>query len=205
MMLSMAAADPPPAMPDADASAAERALLERIRVGDSLAFRELFMSFAPRVRRFARNLLDADALADEVTQETFVRAHRALVGGAEVQRVAPWLLGVARNVAREQHRARRNVVALDRAEAEERRCPAPDPEALLLGRETDAALSSALDSLSEERRVALVLRVDQGLAYEDIAAILHWSLARVKNEIHRARMQLRAVLSARLDRPEVAR
>lgn len=203
MLLSMSGDDPRSVVPDA--TAAERALIERVRAGDSLAFREFFVAFAPRVRRFARNLVDTDAAADEVTQESFVRAHRAITGGAEVLRAAPWLLGVVRNVVREQHRARRNVIALDRTDAEERACPAPDPEALLIGRETDEALSRALDTLSEERRVALVLRVDQALPYEDIAAILHWNIARVKNEIHRARMQLRAALSARLERPEVAR
>ncbi|MFO0558387.1 MAG: sigma-70 family RNA polymerase sigma factor [Polyangiales bacterium] len=180
----------------------ERAVVERVRSGDASAFRELFRSHAARVRRFLRNLVDSDAAADEATQECFVRAHAALTGGAEVQSLVPWLLGVARNVAREQQRSRKNLVALEADEAEQHVSPAPDPEALLLGREADALLSRALERLSEDRRAALVLRVDQGLAYEDIAAILGWNVARVKNEIHRARMQLRAAIAARLDRSE---
>jgi RNA polymerase sigma-70 factor (ECF subfamily) len=183
----------------------ERALIERVRAGEAGAFRELFRSHAARVRRFLRNLLDSDAAADEATQECFVRAHAALTGGAAVESLVPWLLGVARNVAREQQRSRKNLVALEADDEEQQVSPAPDPEALLLGREADALLSRALERLSDDRRAALVLRVDQGLGYDDIATILRWNVARVKNEIHRARLQLRAAISAKSKEPEGSR
>lgn len=196
----MSAVDPPSSR--APVVPIERALVERVRSGEASAFRELFRSYAARVRRFVRNLVDSDAAADEATQECFVRVHAALTSGAEVQSLVPWLLGVARNVAREQLRSRKKLVALEAEEVEQRVSPAPDPEALLLGREADALLSRALDGLSEERRAALVLRVDQGLSYDDIAAILGRNIARVKNEIHRARTQLRAAITARIERSE---
>lgn len=183
----------------------ERSLLDRVRDGEAGAFRELFRSHSAQVRRFLRNVLDSDAAADEATQECFVRAHASLVGGASVQSLVPWLLGVARNVAREQRRARKNLVALEAEESLARVSPAPDPEALLLGREADALLTRALDKLSDDRRAALVLRVDQGLSYEDIASILGWNVARVKNEIHRARLQIRAAIAEPTDPSEVAR
>jgi RNA polymerase sigma-70 factor (ECF subfamily) len=72
---------------------------------------------------------------------------------------------------------------------------APNPEALLLRREADELLSRALQRIPEERRAALLLQMDHGLPYAEIATILEWSVAKVKIEIHRARLKLRAELS----------
>ena len=88
----------------------ESALIERARRGDGGAFREIFRQHAPRVWRFLRDLLGGSAAADEATQETFVRAHAALTSGVAVERLCPWLLGVARNVSREHQRARAGLV-----------------------------------------------------------------------------------------------
>ena len=73
--------------------------------------------------------------------------------------------------------------------------PSPTPEDLLLDREMEGLLAEALGELREERRSALLLRIDHGLAYEDIAQVMGWSLPKVKNEIHRARLQLRERLA----------
>ena len=56
-------------------------------------------------------------------------------------------------------------------------------------------MAEALGELREERRAALLLRIDHGLAYEDIAQVMGWSLPKVKNEIHRARLKLRERLA----------
>jgi RNA polymerase sigma-70 factor (ECF subfamily) len=72
---------------------------------------------------------------------------------------------------------------------------APNPEALLLGREADEVFEAALGLLSDERRAALALLMDHGLSYDEIADVMQWSLAKVKVEIHRARQKLRAELS----------
>jgi len=85
----------------------EAALVRRAREGDARAFRQIFDRYAPRVRRFARDLLRDAAAADEATQETFVRAHRQLGTLREDARLSPWLLGIARNVSRERGRARK--------------------------------------------------------------------------------------------------
>ena len=75
----------------------------------------------------------------------------------------------------------------------------PGPEAALLGAEADRLLAEALGTLSEERRTALLLRIDHGLGYPEIAAALGWTLAKVKNEIHRSRLLLRERLGAYLE------
>jgi RNA polymerase sigma-70 factor (ECF subfamily) len=72
--------------------------------------------------------------------------------------------------------------------------PAPNPEALLLDAEMEKHFAQALDSLSADRKAALLLRVDHGLGYEEIAATMGWTVSTVKNEIHRARLKLRVQL-----------
>jgi RNA polymerase sigma-70 factor, ECF subfamily len=174
----------------------DRALVARARAGDPHAFRRLFERYAPEVRRFLRGLLGEAAAADEATQECFVRAHRRLDRLHEDAGLRAWLFGIARKVALEERRKRRRL--WPSTSLPERTDPAPSPEQQLLGNEGDRVLSTALAELDEERRAALLLRLDHGLGYEDIAAALGWSLAKVKNEIHRGRLELREKLGGYL-------
>ena len=177
-------------------SAIESALVARAQGGDALAFRMIFDRNAQAVQRFLRDLLRDPAAADEATQETFVRAHRRLDGLRDGAKLAPWLFGIARNVALEaRRRDRRRALQAVEDVMEREIDPLPTPEASILGREAEAALGGALATLSEERRAALVLRLDHDLGYDDIAQVMGWPLAKVKNEIHRARLQLRAKLA----------
>ncbi len=174
----------------------ERVLVRRALRGDTGAFRRLFERHGPPVRRFVRDLLGDDTAADEATQETFVRAHGRLSTLRDRDKVLPWLFGIARNVAWELMRARRTHGPLALPPASEEAVDyAPSPEAMLLSREADRHLSAALAELPEERRAALVLRIDHGLGYEQIAAVMGWPLFKVKNEIHRARLTLRVRLT----------
>jgi RNA polymerase sigma-70 factor (ECF subfamily) len=166
-----------------------------------LDFRAVYEAHARPVRRFLGDLLRDDNAADEATQETFVRAHARLATLREGDKVLPWLFGIARNVFYEELRARRRhlrSVGLDgsgddaRGEEPDR---SPSPEGMLLGAEADAQLTVALAELGDDRRAALVLRIDHGLDYEQIAEVMGWPLSKVKNEIHRARLVLRARLA----------
>jgi RNA polymerase sigma-70 factor (ECF subfamily) len=184
-------------LPDGEPAVAslEQALTTRAQAGDERAFRRIYDRHAPGVYRFLRDQLGSDAAADEATQETFVRAHARLHAIRERDKLAPFLFGIARNVVLEQLRAKRRVAddadqALDAALDE-----APSPEALLLGREADELFAEALARLSDERRGALLLLLDHGLTYDEIATVMDWSLAKTKVEIHRARQKLRAELS----------
>jgi RNA polymerase sigma-70 factor (ECF subfamily) len=181
------------------AQQAERRLLVRARRGDSLAFQALFEQHAPAVWRFLRDLFRDDAAADEATQETFVRAHGRLGALRDDARLASWLLGIARHIYLESRRARGTHLDVAAEESEsllEAAQPSSTPEELLLDRELEGLLAEALGELREERRTALLLRIDHGLAYEEIAQVMGWSLPKVKNEIHRARLQLRERLAA---------
>jgi RNA polymerase sigma-70 factor, ECF subfamily len=180
--------------PDEPVASIEQGLAARALAGDERAFRLIYERHAPAVFRFLREQLGNETAADEATQETFVRAHAGLAAIRERDKLAPWLFGIARNVFLEQIRMRKPVAGSDEAlEAEP--TSTPSPEALLLGVEADEKFAEALAHLSEPRRAALLLQMDHDLSYEEIAEIMDWSLAKVKVEIHRARLQLRAELA----------
>jgi RNA polymerase sigma-70 factor (ECF subfamily) len=179
--------------------ALDEALLERARRGDGRAFRTIFERHGPAIRRFLRDLLRDASAADEATQETFVRAHRGLDRIADDGKLRPFLFGIARNVARERMRAGARERPLEDDEGAVA-ClgHAPSPEAMLMAAEADQVLAAALERLSPERRAALLLRLDHDLGYPEIAEAMGWTLAKVKNEIHRARTSMRASILAYL-------
>jgi len=186
--------------------APDEVLVTAAIAGDGLAFRYLFDRYGTSVRRYVHDLLRDASLADEATQEVFVRAHARLDKLAKRDRVLPFLFGIARNVHLEKRRALKkarkhdSLSPADRDEDGGGGPPAlvangPSPEDSLLGNEADQVLGKALAGLREDRRAALLLRIDHGLGYPEIAETMGWSLAKVKNEIHRARLQLREALA----------
>src|SRR5438477_243780 len=186
----------PPASDDANS---DQELLSRARAGDGEAFRVIFHRHAPGVRRFLGDLLRDDSAADEGTQETFVRAHLRLQTLEQSEKLQGWLLGIARMVFLEHLRRKRRDPLLPDDTEPLQIDRAPSPEAALLAGGADRILDGALASLSEDRRAALVLRLDHGLGYPEIAQAMGWTLQKVKNEIHRARLQLRQRLAAYLE------
>ena len=183
-------------------------LVARALCRDEAALAALYAAHAPAILRFLADLLGDHAAAADATQETFVRAFRRLSTLRDAERMRSWLFGIARNVSLEHRKARRRrarVLVLDEPRASHESAdddPArggPDgrtPEAALLGREAAFVIESALGRLSEDRRAMLLLRLDHGLAYEEIAGLMGFTLAKVKVEIHRARQVLRAELEA---------
>lgn len=171
------------------------ALVRRAQNGEGVAFKALFERHVVAVRRFLRDLLRQGDLADDATQETFARAHAQLRKLGDHDRFKPWVLGIARNVAFEARRVRQHDVLEDEDEGLPAAViPSPDPERVLLDAELERHFTQALGHLSDHRRAALLMRIDHGLAYEDIAAATGWSIPTVKNEIHRARLKLRTHL-----------
>jgi RNA polymerase sigma-70 factor (ECF subfamily) len=190
-----------PAVAEGEADAAEVAApCDR---ADRAALAALYGELAPRVHRFLRDLLGDGTLAADATQETFVRAFRRVDDVPPGTRLPAWVFGIARNVSLEARKARgraRRVMVEDdglghgAASARVADTSLPSPEAALLDREALVVVDRALALLSEDRRAALLLRLDHGLSYDEIARAMEWSLAKVKVEIFRAREVLRATL-----------
>jgi len=153
----------------------------------------LYAAHGASIHRFLCGLLGDRALAADATQETFVRAHCRLGTFREGGRPVAWLFGIARNVSLELRKARARAARFVGPEGEHDDAIAPgSPESELLGREALGIVEDALSRLSEERRAMLLLRLDHGLAYDEIADLMGCSLAKVKIEIFRAREVLRA-------------
>jgi RNA polymerase sigma-70 factor (ECF subfamily) len=168
---------------------------------DRAQLMKVYGDLAPRVHRFLRDLLGCPALAADATQETFVRAFRRVDDLPAGTRLVPWVFGVARHVSLEARKARgraARVLAPESPGDHERVADdaARNPEAELLDREALRVVARALAQLPEEKRAVLLLRCDHGLAYDEIAQLMGWSLAKVKVEIFRAREVLRATLDA---------
>ncbi len=183
---------------EVDAREAERAILAA-----------LYAQHGPRVHRFLRDLLGDPALAADATQETFARAfHLFPEVLRDRERAAPWLFGVARNVSLELRKARGRAGKVfvreptdgeGHAHAHAHADPSPSPETELLGHEAARIVAAALAKLSEDRRALLLLRMDHGLSYDEIATSLGFTLAKVKVELHRAREVLRETFRAYAD------
>ena len=175
--------------------ATDRSLLERVSRGDTSGAGELFERYAPALLRFTARLLSDRNIAEEVTQEVFVkvisRAHQ-YDGRAEV---SSWLFAIAANACRDRRRRdrRATVVPLDAV---------PEPayrgdgiESVLGDRQRRDAVRRALSALSEEQREALVLARYHGLAYAEIADVLGISVGAVKTRIFRAVEALKMLFS----------
>ena len=165
---------------------------------DRASLSMLYGEIAPRVHRFLRDLLGDPALAADATQETFIRAFRRIDEVPRGTRLGAWVFGIARHVSLEMRRARsraRRVVDDREPSSADVADVARSPEAACLDREALTVVARALDLLTEDRRAVLLLRLDHGLSYEEIAALMTWSLPKVKVEIHRAREVLRTVLA----------
>jgi RNA polymerase sigma-70 factor (ECF subfamily) len=165
-------------------------------------FAELYARHAGRIHRFLGDLLGDRALAADATQETFVRAFRQRDAFDAERSIAPWLFGIARNVSLEMRRARHRARRVISPTNEEGDAPEPrgdagsrSPESELLGREALRVVEAAVERLSEDRRAMLLLRLDHGLSYDEIAELMGFSVAKVKVEIFRAREVLRATMA----------
>ena len=167
-------------------------LLRRVREGDAEAFHAIFQRHAPAVRRFAGSVLGSAADADEATQETFVRAHARLSRLRDGTRLRAWLLGIARIVALDELSERKREPLADEDAADEVLLETPEDAAL--STEAEFVLHHVLEALSPERRAAVLLRIDHALGYPEIAEAMGWTLQKVKNEIHRARLKMRATV-----------
>ena len=176
------------------------ASLERARTGDNGAFEALVLRYQARIVNYASAMVhDADA-AEDVAQETFVRAWRGLGRFRGESTFKTWLYRIATNVARTDldRRGRRARIANrsldDEAEplqAGDVPSPAPDAETSLVRRE---AIDRALSELPDELRQALVLRDVEGLDYKEIAGVTGAPIGTVESRIFRARRRLRTLL-----------
>jgi RNA polymerase sigma-70 factor (ECF subfamily) len=204
------AAGPPlqaPALPDAE-------LVARVRRGDGLAFELIMRRHNRRLFRLARALVWDDAEAEDVLQESYLRAYARLGDLADDQALAAWLARIVANEALGRRRAAARVVSLEAHRARGRvgddgeggttvasddpASDQPGPERLAVSSELRRLLEAAVDALPQEFRTVFVLREVEGLSTAETAAYLAIRPQTVKTRLHRARRYLQEALGERL-------
>lgn len=169
-------------------------LVARVRAGDEEAFRLIFDRYSRPILSFIFDMVGNRDLAEDLAQETFVRAFRLLDGLRDETKLSTWLFSIARNVARESLRSRRRDagnVEIDGEEAFELHDHGPTPAGQLLDKELSGVIQTALMRLDEEKRMVFTLKVLQQRSYEEIAEITGFSVGKLKTDLHRARAEMR--------------
>lgn len=165
---------------------------------------DLYQQYSGPIRRYVTSLVRSSEEAEEITQETFLRAHQKLSSLEDPRKVSPWLYRIATNVSYD--RLRRSARA-PRLEALGEQGPlgaepaddAPSLDQLMEQREMSSCVQEFLEDLPDSYRGVILLHDLQGLTNPEIAGLLGVSLATVKIRLHRARVKLREALGGGCD------
>jgi len=195
-------------MADADVDAV---LVERVRLGDPRAFEMLVVKYQRRIERLIGRMVRDVDLVQDIAQETFIRAYRALPQFRGESAFYTWLYRIAVNTAkkalvelrRDPLVSENALASVDEADetsrVENELSDGETPEAILASREIAAAVNAAIDALSEDLRQAITLREIEGLSYEEIAEVMNCPIGTVRSRIFRAREAIAARLRPLLD------
>lgn len=187
-------------------------LVERAVAGDQRAYELLVIKYQRRIERLiARMVRDTD-LVQDIAQETFLRAYRALHQFRGEAQFYTWLYRIAVNTAKKSlMEMKRNPVITESAmraadDADETSGSAHElisdetPETVLAAQEIAEAVNAAMEALPEDLRQAVTLREIEGLSYDEIATAMNCPIGTVRSRIFRAREAISARVKPLLDR-----
>ena len=157
-------------------------------------FHILYRTYGAVVRRFALFLCGNEALADDITSETFVRAWQAR-GKIREATVKAYLFTIARNLYRDHLRGHKPMHELDESVCD----PKIDLESRTAQKAEVQAVMKMLQQLPEIDRTALLMCVQEEMSYEEIAHALDLPVTTVKVKVHRARLKLMRVRESFLE------
>ncbi len=186
-------------------------LVERTIAGDQRAYGLLVLKYQRRVQRLVGRMVRDVDLVEDITQETFIRAYRALHQFRGDAQFYTWLYRIAVNTAKkallELKRDRtisESFFARDEDDETSVRQNEPStdetPESVLAAKEIAGVVNSAMDELPEELRQAVVLREIEGLSYEEISLAMSCPIGTVRSRIFRAREAISAKVKPLLDK-----
>jgi len=191
----------------------DRQLVERAQRGDKRAFELLVEKYQRKLARLLSRFIRDPAEVEDVTQEAFIKAYRALPAFRGDSAFYTWLYRIGINTAKNYLMAlgRRaptsTEVEAEEAEGFEEGEQLRDintPESVLLSNEIAETVNSTIEQLPEELRTAIQLREIEGMSYEDIAQVMNCPIGTVRSRIFRAREaiaeRLRPLLGTRKDK-----
>lgn len=186
----------------------DQVLVERAQGGDKNAFDQLVGKYQRKLGRLLSRFIRDPAEVEDVSQEAFIKAYRALPSFRGDSAFYTWLYRIGINTAKNylvsQGRRAPTTTEFDSEEAEtfEDASQLRDintPESLLLTKQIGETINGAMDALPEELRAAIVLREIDGMSYEEIAGIMDCPIGTVRSRIFRAREAVAAKLRPLLD------
>jgi RNA polymerase sigma-70 factor (ECF subfamily) len=189
-------------------------LVQRVQQGDRRAFDQLVLRYQHKVLKLVMRYMRNHAEAEDIAQEAFLKAYRAIHSFRGDSAFYTWIYRIAINTAKNalvsaKRRPLDYDLDLQDPEQNERAGRLRDeatPESLLLTDEIRQTVDAAIGALPEDLRRAVVLREYEGLSYEEIAAAMDCPVGTVRSRIFRAReaidRQLRPVFDAGLGRPD---
>jgi len=187
-------------------------LVERAVAGDQRAFELLVIKYQRRIERLIGRMVRDTNLVEDIAQETFIRAYRALHQFRGDAQFYTWLYRIAVNTAKRFLLKLKNDpfvsqgISPSNGEDDEtfsrRSEPSTDetPESVLAAKEIGEAVNAALEALPDDLKQALTLREIDGLTYEEIADVMNCPLGTVRSRIFRAREAVSARIKPMLDK-----
>ncbi len=184
-------------------NADDRRLISDALEGRSEAFGELVIRYQDRLYNAVLRVTDNPDDALDVVQDAFVNAYQSLKSFKGDAEFYTWLYRIAFNTAVSLKRKKRALVSLDAGRDSENgsgvepedHCEDTRPGVALQRSEEEALLQAALNRVSAEHRIVLVLKDIEGMKYEEIAEVLGVPIGTIRSRLHRARLELREVLS----------
>lgn len=188
-------------------------LVEKAQRGDQRAFDMLVIKYQRRIERLIGRMVRDVDLIEDIAQETFIRAYRALPSFRGESAFYTWLYRIAVNTAKKALAGLvRDPVLTESAmksladeeegggsPIENEMSTGESPESLLASQQIAAAVNEAIDALSEDLRQAITLREIEGLSYDEIAEMMHCPIGTVRSRIFRARESIAARLRPLLE------
>jgi RNA polymerase sigma-70 factor (ECF subfamily) len=167
--------------------------------GDQKAYELLVLKYQRRIERLIGRMVRDTDLIEDIAQETFIRAYRALAQFRGEAQFYTWLYRIAVNTAKKalgdlkrdplvsENALRAGDEEDETSAVENELTTAETPETVLAAKEIAAAVNSAMEALPEELRQAVTLREIEGLSYEEIADVMNCPIGTVRSRIFRAR------------------
>lgn len=186
----------------------EKLLLQKARQGDVEAFEKLIEAYQKKVFNIALRMLGNYDDAGDITQEVFIKAFRAIKDFREQAMFSTWIYKIATNSCLDELRKRKNKVLvsidedlkLDEGDLKKQiEDDKPTPDIEVERNEVKKIVNDAINELSEEHRIVIVLRDIQGFSYEEIAEITKSPPGTVKSRINRARRALKEKLKPHME------
>jgi RNA polymerase sigma-70 factor (ECF subfamily) len=191
----------------------DQQLVERVQRGDKAAFDLLVVKYQRKIFRLLSRLIRDTAEIEDVAQEAFVKAYRALPNFRGDSAFYTWLYRIAINTAKNylvsQGRRAPTSTQADVEDAEtfddgDHLRDLNTPDSMLVTKQVAEAVNRAIDTLPEDLRTAIVLRELEGLSYEEIAESMQCPIGTVRSRIFRAReaiaLELRPILDTAKDK-----